>query len=354
MTRGCSRAPAKTCRMRSALRAVGPRLAASAAAALAAQQVARAVCESKPAEPKPPQSVDPRLLYRPAVPYPLCAAPARRHRAARIPTARVRADSARAHSWDDDWDFRKPTAERKEKHGSGAVRHIILVRHGQYEESSSEDAKRVLTPLGRDQAEATGVRLAAILAAAAKNGEVKVRLHCSTLTRAVETAQIVGRHLPPSVTRVDNDPNLAEGYPAPPLPNPRFTEKVHRDSARIEAAFRSLFYRAHPPKPTRAEKCGDAADGPLATQSAPAAPSASASPPHEYEIVVCHGNVIRYFAMRALQLPPEAWLRLCTFNCSLTYLTVRPSGSVSLRLLGDTGHLPMELTTFSMHHGYDW
>ena len=259
-----------------------------------------------------------------------------------------------AHSWDDDWDFRKPTAERKEKHGSGAVRHIILVRHGQYEESSHEDAKRVLTPLGRDQAEATGVRLAAILAAAAKNGEVKVRLHCSTLTRAVETAQIVGRHLPPSVTRVDNDPNLAEGYPAPPLPNPRFTEKVHRDSARIEAAFRSLFYRAHPPKPTRAEKCGDAADGPLATQSAPAAPSASPSPPHEYEIVICHGNVIRYFAMRALQLPPEAWLRLCTFNCSLTYLTVRPSGSVSLRLLGDTGHLPMELTTFSMHHGYDW
>lgn len=43
-------------------------------------------------------------------------------------------------------------------------------------------------------------------------------------------------------------------------------------------------------------------------------------PQHEFEIIVCHANVIRYFFCRALQLPPEAWLRLCTFNCSLTYL----------------------------------
>jgi len=59
-------------------------------------------------------------------------------------------------------------------------------------------------------------------------------------------------------------------------------------------------------------------------------------------------------ALRALQLPPEAWLRLCTFNCSLTYLVVRPTGGVSLRTLGDVGHLPMGLTTFSGHHGFEW
>ena len=55
-----------------------------------------------------------------------------------------------------------------------------------------------------------------------------------------------------------------------------------------------------------------------------------------------------------LQLPPEAWLRLCTFNCSLTYLVVRPTGSVSLRALGDVGHLDPPLVTFSMHHGIEW
>mmetsp|Transcript_2928 Transcript_2928/g.4046 ORF Transcript_2928/g.4046 Transcript_2928/m.4046 type:complete len:93 (-) Transcript_2928:29-307(-) len=75
---------------------------------------------------------------------------------------------------------------------------------------------------------------------------------------------------------------------------------------------------------------------------------------HEYDIVVCHGNVIRYFALRALQLPPEAWLRLCTFNCSITYLVVRPTGSVSLRTLGDIGHLDMKETTFSGHYGFEW
>jgi serine/threonine-protein phosphatase PGAM5 len=71
-------------------------------------------------------------------------------------------------------------------------------------------------------------------------------------------------------------------------------------------------------------------------------------------VVVCHGNVIRYATMRALQLPPEAWLRTATFNCSLTYLVVRPSGSVSLRTFGDVGHLPMNMVSFSGHHGFAW
>ena len=57
---------------------------------------------------------------------------------------------------------------------------------------------------------------------------------------------------------------------------------------------------------------------------------------------------------RALQLPPEAWLRLCTFNCSLTYLTIRPTGSVSCRMLGDIGHLPYQMSTFSQHRGFNW
>lgn len=77
-------------------------------------------------------------------------------------------------------------------------------------------------------------------------------------------------------------------------------------------------------------------------------------PQHEFEIIVCHANVIRYFFCRALQLPPEAWLRLCTFNCSLTYFTIRPTGTVSCRMLGDIGHLPYDLNTFSMHTGFNW
>ena len=40
--------------------------------------------------------------------------------------------------------------------------------------------------------------------------------------------------------------------------------------------------------------------------------------PHEFEVIVGHGNVIRYFFCRALQLPPEVWLRFSTFNCSIS------------------------------------
>ena len=48
------------------------------------------------------------------------------------------------------------------------------------------------------------------------------------------------------------------------------------------------------------------------------------------EIVVCHGNVIRYMALRALQLPPQAWLRMAVNNASYTTLTVRQNGGVSM------------------------
>ena len=63
------------------------------------------------------------------------------------------------------------------------------------------------------------------------------------------------------------------------------------------------------------------------------------------EIIVCHANVIRYFAMRALQLPPEAWLRISLKNGSITLLSISPRGKVSLRALGDAGHMPPECLT---------
>lgn len=63
-------------------------------------------------------------------------------------------------------------------------------------------------------------------------------------------------------------------------------------------------------------------------------------------VLVCHGNVIRYFVMRALQLPPEAWLRTAVWNASITILEIYPNGRVSLRCLGDVGHIPAEKVTY--------
>jgi len=231
------------------------------------------------------------------------------------------------------------------EHVVGVQRHIILVRHGQYDETHRDDARRKLTPLGRKQAEITAARLASMLQPALTTAgrEADVRIHVSSMTRAIETADIIASRLPEHVERLPPNPNLSEGSPAHNIPKPYMKPKsVHVDGARIEAAFRSLFYRARPPRKPK----------PVAAHP-PDGVAAPRLPRHEYDIVVCHANVIRYFALRALQLPPEAWLRFAPYNCSITHLKITPAGYVSLYALGDVGHLPMEATTFSMKQGYE-
>nr|XP_026265470.1 serine/threonine-protein phosphatase PGAM5, mitochondrial [Urocitellus parryii] len=66
-----------------------------------------------------------------------------------------------------------------------------------------------------------------------------------------------------------------------------------------------------------------------------------------YEIFICHANVIRYIVCRALQFPPEGWLRLSLNNGSITHLVIRPDGRVALRTLGDTGFMPPNKITRS-------
>ena len=232
-------------------------------------------------------------------------------------------------AWDADWDGRRRARAEAKKRGAppAPTRHILLVRHGQYDETSRDDDKRILTPLGRDQAVATGLRLRSLLDSGSPKSPIK--MVSSGLVRAKETADLIAPCLPEDrLVYADPNPDLNEGRPAQVIPGrPYSNEAVRIDQKRVERAFRETFRRADPRD-----------DGAR----------------HEYEIVVCHGNVIRYMTLRALQLPPEAWLRLCTFNCSLTYLVVRPTGSVSLRALGDVGHLDPPLVTFSMHHGIEW
>ena len=141
-------------------------------------------------------------------------------------------------------------------------------------------------------------------------------------------------------------------------------ERTDEHHPRIEKAFRKYFHRA--PLPPM-EDVPTATTDTVATsptnnvtknetnnETVDNIKTLPNNPRHEFEIIVCHANVIRYFFCRALQLPPEAWLRLCVFNCSLTYFTIRPTGTVSCRMLGDVGHLPYDCCTFSMHTGFNW
>jgi serine/threonine-protein phosphatase PGAM5 len=119
--------------------------------------------------------------------------------------------------------------------------------------------------------------------------------------------------------------------PAPIIPiRPEIdaTDEIDQNYERIEAAFQKYIYRANP--------------------------SFDDDNEHEFEVIVCHGNVIRFFFCRALQIPPEAWLRMSIFNCSLTYIMVKPNGHCTCRMLGDIGHLGYEHTTFSNGYGFAW
>jgi broad specificity phosphatase PhoE len=144
-------------------------------------------------------------------------------------------------------------------------------------------------------------------------------------------------------------------------------DAVHYEGARLEAAFRKLFYRGLPRK-QEALAAALAQDAQQDAQSAPMATPAVAAGPttaptttsttrvpskHEYEIVVCHMNVIRFFVLRALQLPPECWLRMGGFNGSITHLRIVTDGRVCLDAFGDAGHLSLAETTFGSSRGWE-
>ncbi|NXP38478.1 PGAM5 phosphatase, partial [Leiothrix lutea] len=173
-----------------------------------------------------------------------------------------------------------------------ATRHIFLIRHSQYNLDGRADKDRTLTPLGREQAELTGRRLASL-------GLKFDQIIHSSMTRATETTEIISKHLP-GVKKISTD-LLREGAPIEPDPpvshwKPEAVQ-YYEDGARIEAAFRNL----------------------LMTTCA--------------------------FVTRALQFPPEGWLRLSLNNGSITHLVIRPNGRVALRTLGDTGFMPPDKIT---------
>ena len=61
--------------------------------------------------------------------------------------------------------------------------------------------------------------------------------------------------------------------------------------------------------------------------------------------MVCHANVIRYFVCRALQLPPEARLRMSLKHGSITWVTIRPDGRARISALGEAGYMPPKMLT---------
>jgi serine/threonine-protein phosphatase PGAM5 len=193
---------------------------------------------------------------------------------------------------------------------SPGTRTLYLIRHGLYDEDDPRDEAvgKGLTEAGRTQARMTGARLAAL-------GVPFDTLWTSPFTRARETADIIAPLLPGLTPRLA--PELAECTPT------TWRKDVMASLAAGEA-----------------EACGAQLERAFARFFVP-------SPAGDrHELLVCHGNVIRWLWCRALGVETAAWLGMAIANCSITVIQIKPDGSCKLYVFGDAAHLPVELQTY--------
>jgi serine/threonine-protein phosphatase PGAM5 len=61
------------------------------------------------------------------------------------------------------------------------------------------------------------------------------------------------------------------------------------------------------------------------------------------ELVVCHGNIIRYLVCRGLGVPVSAWSRMAMQNCGITRVRVREGGVTILASHNEIAHLPKRM-----------
>jgi serine/threonine-protein phosphatase PGAM5 len=203
-----------------------------------------------------------------------------------------------------------PRTHAAENPSGDGIHTLYLIRHGDYESDDprDSDAGKALNPLGKEQARLVGQRLAALPVPFDA-------LYASSMRRARETAEIVSGILE---------------LPVRPATDIReCTPPARRADVRAKS------------DPQQATACREQLEGAFAHYFQP-------SPERDSrEILVCHGNVIRYLVCRTLGVDPEAWDGMTIANCSITVIEVRADGSQRLVSFDDVGHLPPDKQTYT-------
>ncbi|HRW09206.1 MAG TPA: histidine phosphatase family protein [Caldilineaceae bacterium] len=210
-----------------------------------------------------------------------------------------------------------------------ATRIIYLIRHGQYHQIKDPsvtpdkpavygvDADEIqrdggLTPAGVQQAEFTAQRLQALPIDC---------IYSSTLPRAMQTAAIIAQAIPGVTNTAHRD--LWECIPHVPAKLAAWAKKypaaaLKQDQEQADAAFTRYF------QPIAGDETAD-----------------------RHELLVCHGNLIRYFICRTLEVSLDAWINMYPHNCGVSIVQIQPDGDCKLIAFNDTGHLPTHLLTFN-------
>jgi serine/threonine-protein phosphatase PGAM5 len=191
------------------------------------------------------------------------------------------------------------------------VHYLYLVRHGIYDRDTTVTDDRVangLNALGHEQARLVGARLATL-------GVKFDRLISSELLRAKQTADDMGVLMKMTPTR---DGSLNECTPASVSASLMTSEKP-ADVTACDSARAVAWQRYFVPTPAR----------------------------DTYDVLVCHGNVIRWTLMRALGADTKLWSNQDIGNCSLSIIAVRPDGTIRMVMYSDVGHVPVDKQTWS-------
>jgi serine/threonine-protein phosphatase PGAM5 len=189
------------------------------------------------------------------------------------------------------------------------VRTLYLIRHGEYDHADDRDPDvgKALVPLGVAQARILGARLRGL--------PVEIdSLHSSTMTRARETALVIGEEFPDLELQTSR---LIRECTPPTWRQDIMADEEEADLAACTQQIEKAYAKYFTPSP--------GAD--------------------RHDVIVCHGNVIRYFVTKVLGVDTEAWLGMSIGNCSLTVVKIKADGSMKLLSFGDVGHLPPNLST---------
>lgn len=194
-------------------------------------------------------------------------------------------------------------------HAANAAHTIVLVRHGNYvpDPNASPQLGPGLSPLGVAQAHLAGSRLAAL----PKKFD---GLFVSPLQRARDSAAAMAEDFPARTFDVVDD--LAECTPpGRGVPAANNAERQAQDAckAQLERVFARFF------KPAVDEERAD--------------------------MLVCHGNVIRYLVARTLGVDTKAWTAMSVGHASMTTIRIEADGTVRIIAIGDVGHVPPTLRT---------
>lgn len=190
-----------------------------------------------------------------------------------------------------------------------AMREIVLVRHGHYvaDPSVPENVGPGLSPIGVAQARLAAARLHADVPRV--DG-----LYVSPMQRARDTAASIGAAYPGQAFEVV--PDLAECTP-PTRRKEIMAEETEASATACKAQLDRTFARFFE-TPSQAGRT---------------------------DVLVCHGNVIRYLVTRALGVDTAAWLEMSPGHTSVTRIRIEPDGRYKIVAVGDVGHIPSNLRT---------